>query len=117
MYGPGSYPGGWPPYPPHQGVIYVPMPIPGKGGGKGSRKGFKTNGPMDILTNIQKTKDDLEKLEKLFKKEEKKDDKKDDNKQRTFTLLETVGLNFIFMLPTTLILYVLLKAFAKVGGL
>lgn len=99
-------------YPPPQssGVVYVPYPM--KGNGKG-RKGSRDPVTRDPLAFIAKAKDDLDRLEKMFKKEEKKDDKKG----RTFTLLETIALQFIFMLPTTLILYLFLKLIAKAGGI
>lgn len=120
MYGYPPYP---PPpyYPPQSGVIYVPVPQQpapkGKGGG---RKGWKNPPPpLDPLASIAKAKEDIEKLEKWFKKEEKKDDKPKESfmAKKQFTFMEAVAFNFIFWLPTSLLIFGALNLVRKLSGL
>jgi hypothetical protein len=107
MYGPG-YPQppyfGYPPPPQTNGVVYVPYPMQTKGG-KG-RKGMNQRVAQDPLAVIAKAQDDLAKLEKMFKKESFL-------LRKQLSLLETIGIQFILWLPTTGVLYLILKGFVR----
>ena len=110
MYGPGY------PHPPPPYYGYPPQPIIiQKGGGKGRGRGPK-NQPMvmDPIAAIQKLRDDADKLEKMFKKEEKKEDKKESFfLRKQLSLLETIGLQFVLLLPTTFVLWAIFKSVAR----
>jgi hypothetical protein len=116
MYGPG-YPQppyfGYPPPPQTNGVVYVPYPMQTKGG-KG-RKGMNQRVAQDPLAVIAKAQDDLAKLEKMFKKEDKKEEPKKESflLRKQLSLLETIGIQFILWLPTTGVLYLILKGFVR----
>lgn len=68
--------------PPQQPVMFVPMPLQ-----TGEKKRRGGNKKRNILDEIEHTKMTLERLERLFKKEEKKDDKKGTDWQKIYMWL------------------------------